>query len=127
MFDLKCDECGHKVVPNEMLTRDEYMKDMDYFVDEEGKILDSSVQQYLIYTCIKCEKIYKLNYKEWEQRFRKKIAEDLMHVRQVEAFKKLNPYTIDPDNGMEFCGQCAGIEDGNCYVDIIKQCSIRNK
>ena len=126
MFEIKCERCGSKVIPDEMSTRDEYLKDMSYMVDVNGKLLDSSVQQYLIYMCIKCGESYKLSHKEWEKRFRKKIAEDTMHVRKVEAFKKMNPYIIDPDNGLEFCGQCDGIDkEGHCYVDIIKQCTMR--
>jgi hypothetical protein len=97
-------------------------------VDSTGKLIEASIQQYLIYTCIKCGKNYKFSYKEWEKRFRMQIAEDAMHVRKAEMFKQLNPYIIDPDNGLEFCGQCDGIDnEGNCYVDIIKQCTIRKK
>lgn len=128
MFAFKCEKCGNKVIVDEMATKDEYMKDMDYLVDENGELLDSAVQQYLIYVCTECGENYKLNHEEWEKKFRKKIAEDTMHVRKAEMFRQLNPYTIDPDNGLEFCGQCDGVDkEGNCYVDIIRQCTMRKK
>ncbi len=127
MYTLKCDECGNEVMPDEMAKKDKNIKDMNYVVNEDGEFLESAIQQYLIYVCIKCGKKYNLSYKEWEKRFRKKIAEETMHVRKAEAFKQMNPYIINPDNGLEFCGQCDGIEDGNCFVDIIKQCTMRKK
>ena len=127
MFSLKCEKCDADLIIDEMLTMDEYLKDMNYLVDKNGNLLDSSIQCYIVYVCVRCGHKRKISYKDWEEMFRKKLAKEAMQIRKQKMFKTLNPYIIDPDNGMEFCGQCDGIEDGNCYVDIIKQCSIRKK
>jgi len=57
------------------------------------------------------------------------IAEEAMYIRKQRMFAEdINPYTIDPDNGLDYCGQCDGYDgEGNCLVDIIKQCTIRKK
>ena len=129
MFTIKCEKCGGMVIIDELLTRDEYLKDMNYLVDENGQLLDSAIQQYLMYKCVDCNELYKLTYKEWEKLFRKKLAEEIMYARKAKMFRdELNPDIIDPDNGFEFCGQCDGNDgEGNCFTDIIKQCTITKK
>ena len=126
MFEILCDNCGEELIVDHRATVDEYNKDMDYIVEDEEKIVESSLQQYLMYKCRLCEKVYKFTYKEWEKRYREKVAMEVMEVRKHRVFKAMNPQIIDPDNGLEYCGQCSGYAgDGNCLVDIIKQCTIR--
>ena len=126
MFEILCDNCGEELVADYRSTLDEYNKDMDYIVEDIGKIVESSLQQYLVYTCMLCDKVYKFTYKDWERRYRERLAMDVMEIRKREMFKAVNPQSIDPDNGLEYCGQCSGYAgDGNCLVDIIKQCTIR--
>ncbi len=126
MFRIPCDFCDSFLELDYMSTTDAYLKDMDYLIDENGELLEDSIQQYLIYRCLKCDKVHKLTYKDWERRFRLKIAKEVMTVRKKEMFAKLNLNAINADNGMEYCGQCDGFdEEGNCLVDIIKQCTIR--
>lgn len=127
MFTILCDKCGGELLIDEKSTSDEYMKDADYIVEEEDRIAEKSVQQYLIYKCILCDEIYKFTYKEWEAKYREKMAMSVMEIRKQKMFSEdINPQTIDPDNGLEYCGQCSGYAgDGNCLVDVIKQCTIR--
>jgi len=129
MITFQCEKCGNVLVMNEMRTVDEYMKDMDYLVDELGVLQEASIQQYLVYDCAECQESHKLTYKEWEQSVRMQVAKQAMAMRKQKMFKlDLNPHDIDPDNGLEYCGQCDGFDDeGNCLVDIIKQCTIRKK
>lgn len=126
MFEILCDNCGEELIIDDVATMDEYNKGMDYLVEEEAKIVESSLQQYLIYKCRLCESTYKFIYKDWEKRYRERVALEVMAVRKRQMFKELNPQSINPDNGLEYCGQCSGYAgDGNCLVDIIKQCTIR--
>ncbi len=131
MFSLKCEKCDNNgmIVINEKLTLDEYMKGANYLVDELGELQEASIQQHLIYQCIKCEELYKFTYRDWEKLMRMQIAKDVMSIRKQKMFRtELNPYDIDPDNGLEYCGQCDGFDnEGNCLVDIIKRCTIRKK
>jgi hypothetical protein len=126
MIEFKCDVCDNLVIFDEVATRLEYYLDADYLVDDVGKIIDETLQQYLVYKCTYCNKIYKLTYVDWEYRVREKIAKDIMLARKFNVFKNIvDPSKVDPDNGLEWCGKCDGIEDGYCFTDIIKVCNIR--
>ncbi len=129
MFEIQCDNCGDDLVVDDMATLDEYMKDADYLVDDKGKIVEDSIQQYLIYKCLLCEETYKFTYKEWEAKYRKVVAQMAMEMKkQIMFSKNINPQIINPDNGVEYCGQCSGyVGDGHCLVDVIKQCTIRKE
>jgi hypothetical protein len=129
MFDLECEKCGELIQIDEYLTAEEYSKDMDYLVDEAGHLVESTIQKYLIYRCVVCGINYRFTYKDWEKRIRIKVAKMAMDLRKQKMFAEdINPMIIDPDNGLEYCGQCDGYDgEGNCLVDIIKQCTIRRK
>lgn len=130
MFELSCDDCGGKLVADLQATANAYLSDMQYNIDEDsGKIIEDSVQQYLIYTCFICKKDYRFIYKEWERRQRIAIAETIMEMRKQKMFRtEINPQLINADNGISFCGQCSGyFNDGTCFNDVIKQCTIREK
>lgn len=128
MFEIECDKCGNDLIIDEQATGDEYLKDMDYLVDSAEEIIAVATQQYLIYKCLSCETIYKFTYKDWENRLRLKIASEIMEVRKQNMFKEvINPQIIKSD-AKEYCGQCSGyFGDGNCLVDVVKQCTIRKK
>jgi len=129
MIDLECDECGSKLVFDVKETIDSYSENMDYILDDMGDIVEKTLQEYLVYKCQDCGEIYKLTYADWELRMRKLIAYRVMEVRKQKMFREeINPQSINPDNGVEKCGQCSGYAgDGWCFVDIIKQCTIRKK
>lgn len=128
MFILSCEECDGRLILDEFATTSEYTKDMDYFVDELGELQEKSLQNYLIYRCDRCKKTYKYTYKDWEERMRIKIAKEAMQIKKQAMFQNIDPGSINPDNGLEYCGQCDGYDgEGNCLVDIIKQCTIRKK
>lgn len=129
MFEIICDNCGSGLIIDDLATMEEYLKDADYLVDNIGKIVESSLQQYLIYRCVNCESVYKFTYKEWEKLKRRLIAEEVMEIRKRHMFRnEINPNIINADNGIDFCGQCSGyFNDGSCLKDIVKQCTIRRK
>lgn len=129
MFGLECEKCGGLILIDEELTAKEYTKDMNYLVTKDGKLDVSTIQVYVIYRCLKCNKLYRFTHKDWEELIRIKIAKMTMDIRKQRMFAKdINPLLIDPDNGLEYCGQCDGYDgEGNCLVDIIKQCTIRRK
>jgi DNA-directed RNA polymerase subunit RPC12/RpoP len=128
MFEISCEKCGGELMVDIKMTMDEYNKDVSYLVDEIGKIMESTVQQYLIYKCLDCDAIYKYTYKDWEKQLRLKIANEVMEMKKIEMFRgEINPYTIKSGE-KKYCGQCSGyFGDGYCLVDIINQCTIRKK
>jgi len=129
MFEINCDKCGSELAVDDVTTAGAYLEDADYLVDDVGKIVESTLQRYLVYRCLNCESIYRYTYKEWEKLKRILIAEEVMEMRKQHMFRnEINPQTINVDNGIDFCGQCSGyFNDGTCLKDVIKQCTIRNK
>ena len=130
MFDIDCDNCGSTLNLDQKSTIDSYLNDADYRIDEDTeRIVEATIQQYLVYACSNCGSKYKFTYKDWEKRQRQLTAEFVMELRKQDMFKtKIDPRTISEDSGVEFCGQCSGYNgDGYCLNDIIKQCTIRKK
>jgi hypothetical protein len=127
MLEVICDNCGDILALDEISTFEDYKKDHGIILKEDGTLSEESIPTYIVFKCLSCNSLYKLTYEEWFEKVKFKIAESAMHARRLEIFKEhINPYIIDPDNGLEFCGKCPGIDnEGNCYVDIIKQCPIR--
>jgi hypothetical protein len=129
MINLSCDKCGSDLIFDDVSTLKSYVdEEYHYRLFMDGVLDETTIQNYLIYVCSKCGEIHKMNHKEWEDRYRKEIALAVMNIKKREAFRNLNPSAINPDNGIEFCGQCTGYgEDGYCLKDIIKQCSLRKR
>lgn len=128
LFEIRCDDCAGSLMIDMKETMDAYYKDMDYLVNEVNHIVEATLQNYLIYRCTTCDKTFKFTYADWEKRMRELIAMEVMEVRKHKMFKDLNPQSVNPDSGLEYCGQCSGYAgDGNCLVDIINQCVIRKK
>ena len=128
-FNLNCDNCGGLIYFDESATINAYSHDMDYKVDDTGKLVESLIQQYIVYTCGSCGESFRFTYKDWEKRMRLKLAYHVMNVKKAKMFAEdINPYDIDEANGLGYCGQCNGYGgdgDGWCLNDIIKQCTIR--
>jgi DNA-directed RNA polymerase subunit RPC12/RpoP len=128
MFEINCEKCGSELIIDMIATRDEYNKDMNYLLDDKSEVIESTIQQYLIYKCLDCGEIYKYIYKDWERLMRIKTANEIMEIRKQQMFRNdINPYIIKSE-AKEYCGKCSGyFGDGYCLVDIMKQCTIRKK
>lgn len=129
MFEIYCDGCGSELEVDSQATFDEYYKEFERLVNSVDTIVEITAPNYLLYKCINCESAYKLTYKEWEERHRTKIAEEVVEFKKQQMFReKINPQTIRPNSGSRFCGQCSGyFGDGNCLNDVIRQCTIRKE
>lgn len=128
MLDILCEHCRNIMILDELSTFESYKEDGRTKLNEDGTLAEESIPEYLIFKCLKCDATCNLTYKEWFDQVKQKIARDVLYSTRQELFKKhINPHIIDPDNGLEFCGQCPGVDnEGNCYVDIIKQCPMRD-
>jgi len=126
VFNIKCDMCGYLIELDFDRTVESYCGDMDYLIQEDGQLAENTIQNYMIYKCSNCGEIYRFTLKDLELRIRKQAAISAMNMRRDEVFKNIKPNSINPDNGFEYCGKCDGYDgEGNCFIDVIKQCSIR--
>ena len=126
MFKIKCDNCNNYIVLNQKKTMDYYMDTMQYTIERVGNINYDQIPLFTFYKCHGCKKEYKFDVKEYELRVKKTLVEMALKIKRSELLSSINPYNIDPDNGMEFCGICEGYDQkGNCFVDMVKQCPLR--
>jgi len=126
MFEIECDKCSGSLIIDELATGDGYLKDMNYLFDSAEKIVEAAIQQYLIYKCLDCNAVYKFTYKDWEERLRLKILKDILEVKKQKMFREDINTQLIKSGEKAYCGECSGyFGDGNCLIDVIKQCTIR--
>lgn len=127
MFTLLCEKCKGNIFPDEQATLEKFLSKVDYVRDDLDNICDIAINNFIIYKCDYCGATYELQLRDVERKLREKIAHDVKAVRKIYVMRNDIPIgSVDPDNGMEYCGLCVGVDnEGNCYKDIIKQCSFR--
>ena len=127
MFNIICDNCGGSMIVDHKITLDNYLAKVNYVTDDIGKICDIALNSYLTYVCNSCTKQTDYTIAEVELKLREDLTFEVKKYRKSHVFRNIiNPLYIDPDNGLEYCGRCLGVDnEGNCYSDIIKQCPFR--
>ena len=124
MFNIICDKCKGVVECDYDTSISEYLLKVDYVNDKISDICDTAKDIPLVYKCISCSAKFKYSFKELEQKRRESIHADIRRFRKIHVFKNvINPASINPDNGLEYCNICDGVDNaGNCYKDIISVC-----
>lgn len=127
MYEIKCDNCKNTLMFDYESTISSCILDLNYTKDPINVIQDRWMTNYLVYKCNNCLKTFKYKFEEVEKKVRAAVSEDVLEFRRVQLFKKIDHSKIDYDNGLLFCGSCRGVDgEGNCFVDIIKQCDIQH-
>lgn len=128
LIEIKCDKCKKgRIVFDYDITLNNLLINVDFHNDLIKYIQDKWVSSVLYYKCDNCGNVVEYTFKEIEEKARESVARDVMNIRKQSMFRTINPKTINPDNGLEFCGICDGIDgEGNCYSDIVKQCTIKH-
>ena len=127
---IKCPKCAHgRLNFDEHATFQEYFRASNYLADEKGKLLEETIQLYLIYICEKCRKTFHLTFQEVEKALREEIAEKVYQLKAAlyikENFRKSD---ITGDNTMVLCGECPGFDGkGNCPDSFYNRCILRKK
>ena len=125
-YSIECEECEGELVLDEELTISFYYDDKPFKVKETGEIIEDTLNTHLTYRCLDCEKLFHYTYKEWERKFREKLAKFVTRTKKMAAFKNMDPKEIMQDRGLSFCGVCEGYDRaGNCFNDVIERCDIR--
>lgn len=129
MFSINCDDCDNSLMFDYDNTVDNYTKEVDYKTQPLDFIMEKVLANYLLYVCSSCDKKYKYTYKELERKLRESVSKDVVGAKKAKMFREdINFDLIKPGCGVEYCGQCTGIDNkGNCSLDLIKQCTIRKK
>jgi len=129
MFNIMCDNCDSFLVALDDETLSNYLNQVDYLNDSIDTLCSKALSTSAYYKCPRCSLKYTYTIDEVVNKFKEQLIFDIKKYRKIHIFKNyINPMIIKPDNGLLFCGLCAGIDNkGNCYVDIIKQCPFKVK
>lgn len=126
MFNLKCDQCNYPLELDNNLTMENYLAKVDYLKDSIDNITNIATSTPLYYTCTMCGGKQEHSLSEVITKFKQQLILDVKTFRKIHIFRNfINPLAINPDNGMAYCGNCIGVENGNCYIDVIKQCPFK--
>ena len=126
MYEILCEKCNGTLIVDTELTKNEYMEEPLFNISTSNEIIEATINNYLVYRCINCERYFKYTYKEWEYLFRKKLTKEIMELKKIIAYKQIDPMSIDADKGLLHCGKCSGYDGlGNCFKDLYDQCTIR--
>lgn len=129
MYDIICEDCNEQLEFNYEITLQDYLKNINVLEDDLDKVLGDSIESPLVYVCSGCENTYKYTYKDVIEKIKLLLRWDLMKLRKSNMLRHdINFDLIEPGCGVEYCGQCSGIDNkGNCSVGLIKQCTIRKR
>jgi hypothetical protein len=127
MYTIACENCNDPIEFDYDSTLEEYLTRNSLLKGDIDDLLGETIESPLVYVCINCKNIYRYTYKDIIDRIKLLMKWDIMNIRKANMLKKdISFELIKPGCGIEYCGQCSGVDGkGNCSVDLIKQCTIR--
>ena len=129
MINFKCELCEGDVNIDLLQTVEMYSMELGYEVEAGEIIIEETLQDYLIYRCLKCNHVEKFTLEEVDLKIRKAAAAMALEGRRIINFKRYAKH-VDLDSGLEFCGLCGGVDearDGTCIKSLMAHCFIRRK
>jgi hypothetical protein len=110
-------------------THNDYFRASKYLSDDKGKLLEESIQLFLIYTCSGCRKKFRLTFKEVEDALRKEIAEKVYELQAALYIKEnMQASDVTGANVTVLCGECQGFDgEGRCPDSFYKRCILRKE
>jgi len=129
MEHLVCKKCGELMYESALATTFAYHDELDIIMTNDGKLDIDSAPKYMVYSCVKCKSTHKVYFEDYFRARQELALTTLGKMRSDTCITSLdNSITYSEDSGVEFCGICPGIFDGDgvCTMDVIKNCTIRS-
>jgi len=121
---IPCVKCGGLLIVDEASTTNLYNKKMFYEFEDVNKLVESMIDQRIVFTCRMCKSEELLTYEDWMNRFRKHTTEKILQIRTIHLLT-LHKNNIDETSGVSYCGGCLGYGgDGWCLNCIIEKCGL---
>jgi hypothetical protein len=130
MLIVACPKClKGKLVFDPSATYNDYYKTENYVVDKHGELVEETVQNYLVYSCDRCESEFKYTHQELDEMIRKQMAQKVIRMKNLRYIKEnVEPADLKNSNIIIFCGECDGFDGkGNCPDRFFNRCEIRTK
>lgn len=127
MFSSKCKKCDGRLANDILITAKSYSKDVGVLIDKDGNSDISLLPEYLVFSCPKCGYIEKVTFVDVQNVLKESFMRALLRARNEEVYIELDKSKILEENGINYCGICPGVleGDGYCYNDVISQCKVR--
>jgi hypothetical protein len=123
---LPCEECEKgEIYYDHAATSAAWLKPEIFTLDEVDKIVDATISEVLIFTCIECGVQVRYTLKEVEKKFRKKLSGRLLTMLAMGNLPNL--MALHPANRiMIYCGKCRGYDGkGSCPFTVYNNCEVK--
>jgi len=123
---LPCNECKDgKIYYDQRLTTEAWLRPEIFTLDDVDKIIDSTISEILVFTCIKCGAQVRYTFKEVEKKFRKKLSIRLLTLIAVKSLP--NILAVESmERVMFYCGKCSGYDGkGSCPFVVFNECKLK--
>jgi hypothetical protein len=127
---VECPKClGGRLFFDYHKTYNEYFRASNYLSDKRGKLLEETIQLFLVYQCNKCGKEFNLTFGEVEEILRKEIAAKVYEYKASQYIREeFQPSDVTNNNVMILCGECRGFDgEGRCPDSFYERCILRKK
>jgi len=122
---LPCNECGGKIYYDQRLTSEAWLRPEIFTLEDVYKLIDSTISEILVFTCIKCNTQVRYTFKEVEKQFRKKLSIRLLTLVAVGNLPNLTSVE-SIEKVMFYCGKCSGYEGkGSCPLIVYRDCNLK--
>ena len=123
-YPIRCKDCNALLVLDIKATVKDYMLFSGATNDNVENIIESIINNTLIYKCSGCGQLYKYTYKEVEKEVREYIKKDLpLFVMREDMLSDL--FEIK-HSFFIYCGKCPGFDgSGCCPKELIKSCPVK--
>jgi len=123
--NLRCDFCSDGILyydPSE--TTDSYFVPETFMLSEIKEIIDTTINEYLVFKCPVCGMSKKYTLKNIEKKIREDIYKVIKNMVSIKEFKKIDLNSIKKI--FIYCGKCDGFDGkGSCPIRIYKDCKLK--
>jgi hypothetical protein len=123
---IECDFCDEGLLSySSSETFEAYFSPESFALAEMDKILDETINEYLIFICGTCGISVKYTYKDVEKKIRENMYNKVIFSLALKEFRDSGAIGF-VDKTLIYCGKCNGFNGkGACPVRIFNECKLK--
>ena len=124
--NLTCDLCETgRLYYDPSSTFDFYFVPETFSAAEISKIIDESINQYLVFKCSSCGITKKYTFKDIEKKARKNMYRQIINSIAIKELRNSGAIGF-VNKTMIYCGKCEGFDGkGSCPIRIFDDCKLK--